>query len=90
MNRMKIADLLRQMASIIEADDAETAPVQEQKAKPVAIEDVRAVLTKLSRQGRTAEVHDLIVRFGAEKLSAVDPEKYADLLAVAQEMSNAG
>ena len=90
MNNLKIAELLRQIASLLDGAPVENAPAQEPQPKPIAIEDVRAVLTKLSRQGRTAEVHDLIVSFGAEKLSAVDPEKYAGLLAAAKEMANAG
>lgn len=52
-------------------------------AEPIAkrsLEDVRAVLAKKSVEGHTASVQALIRKFGAEKLSQVDPVHYTDLL----------
>lgn len=56
-------------------------------AKPLKIEDVRAVLAKLSSQGKTSEMKALLSQFGANKLSEVDPAKYAELLAEAQKIA---
>lgn len=52
--------------------------------KPLTLEDVRAVLADKSRKGHTAEVKQLLVKHGADKLSEIDPEKYAVLLADAE------
>lgn len=38
------------------------------------------MLAKLSQYGKTAEVKDLITKYGASKLSDVDEGKYEDLL----------
>ncbi len=58
-------------------------------SKPITLEAVRAVLTELSRAGRTAEVRGLLIKHGAEKLSEIDPQKYPALFADAQELNNA-
>lgn len=44
------------------------------------LEDVRAVLAQKSAEGRSSDIHALLDRYGAKKLSAVDPARYAELL----------
>ena len=46
----------------------------------VTIEQVRAVMASKSQDGKTQQVKALIQKYGADKLSGVQPEKYADLL----------
>lgn len=46
----------------------------------IKLEDVRAVLADKSRMGHTASVRDLLAKYGASKLSEIDPEKYPALL----------
>lgn len=58
----------------------ETAPNNKESVKKVSLEDVRAVLAKLSQMGKTAEVKKLIVKHGAQKLSDVPESEYASLL----------
>ena len=48
------------------------------------LEKVRAVLAEKSVQGRRKEVHALIIKYGAERLSEISPEHYASLLAEAE------
>ena len=55
----------------------------------IKLEDVRAVLADISRSGKTAEMKALLAKFGASKLSDIDPVKYADLLAEAEAVRNA-
>ena len=55
-----------------------------QDSEVVTIEQVRAVLAEKSQSGLTSKVKELLGNFGAEKLSAVDPSKYADLYKAAQ------
>lgn len=45
---------------------------------------VRTVLAEKSRQGHTAQVKELLSKYGADKLSEVDALKYAELKAEAE------
>jgi len=56
--------------------------------KPLALEDVRAVLADKSRKGHTAEIRALLKKYGAAKLSDIDPGKYKALLADAEELKD--
>lgn len=58
----------------------ETASNNKESVKKVSLEDVRAVLAKLSQMGKTAEVKKLIVKHGAQKLSDIPESEYASLL----------
>ena len=58
----------------------ETVPNNKESVKKVSLEDVRAVLAKLSQMGKTADVKKLIVKHGAQKLSDVPESEYASLL----------
>lgn len=58
----------------------ETALNNKESVKKVSLEDVRAVLAKLSQMGKTAEVKKLIVKHGAQKLSDVPESEYESLL----------
>lgn len=63
----------------------EPASVQPSLVKaPIALEAVRAVLADKSRAGLTAQVRSLLIKHGADKLSGIDPAKYAALLADAE------
>lgn len=54
-------------------------------AKPVlTLEEVRAVLADKSRAGHTAEIRELLKKYGASKLSLVDPKHYEALLREAE------
>ena len=58
-------------------------------AEPVlTLEQVRAVLADKSRQGHTAEIRSLLQKYGAVKLSGIDPVHYKALLADAEVLSN--
>ena len=61
----------------------------EQGAPPIKVENVRAVLSEISRAGKTTEMKSLLGKFGAAKLSEVDPKDYAALLTAAKEVKNA-
>lgn len=56
----------------------------DKKEKPVAVEDIRAVMAQKSQEGKTKEIRELLQKFGAVKLSAVKPEDYPALLQEAQ------
>ena len=48
--------------------------------KAVAIEDVRAVMAQKTQEGKSKEIKELLQKYGAVKLSGVDPEHYPALL----------
>lgn len=72
---------------------AEKVPIMEEK--PVEktplpkLEDVRAVLAEISRKGKTAEMKELLTKFGATKLSEIASSDYPALLAAAKEVQDA-
>ena len=57
-------------------------------SKPLTLEEVRAVLAEKSRNGHTAKIRELLEKYGAAKLSEIDPQKYAALLAEAEVLGN--
>lgn len=71
----------------IDASHLETpaqVPIQKPEEKTVTLEQVRAVLAEKSHDGFTAEIRGLLEKYGASKLSQIDPSKYAVLLAEAE------
>lgn len=69
-----------------ESTDADKKPTSEPKKtaksvnKKIKLEDVRAVLAEKSQAGMTAKVREIIQKYGAAKLSEVDPKHYAHIL----------
>lgn len=59
-------------------------PEKKSEEKQITLEEVRAVLAEKSHDGFTAEVRALLEKYGASKLSQIDPSKYAALLADAE------
>lgn len=55
-----------------------------EKPKAITLEEVRAVLAEKSRAGHTAKVRVLLEKYGATKLSEIEPSQYASLLAEAE------
>ncbi len=99
---LNLACDLRALANSVQAvadvmadkETAETAqpetPVSAQESDPltkaVTLEQVRAVLADKSQQGFTADVRTLLEKYGAPKLSQIDPASYAALMADAESL----
>lgn len=95
LNLRALADNFQVLADIVTENEpaARTqseAPASvkepEPKVKTVTLEQVRAVLADKSQQGLTAEVRTLLEKYGALKLSKIDPANYAALLADAEKL----
>ena len=100
---MTIEELRSATAAINEAanwlaeqfgDTADKTPAKEPAAKEekkleLKLEDVRAVLAEKSRAGHTAAIRTLLQKYGASKLSAVDPKHYEDLIKDAEVLDDA-
>lgn len=74
------------LTNTYETDESLEAKKEYEKNHPVkeepkiSLEDVRAKLAALSRDGKTAQVKALIQKYGANKLSEVNPDDYEALL----------
>lgn len=69
---------------------APTEPEPKPKPKPApTLEQVRAVLAEKSRAGHTATIRELLQKYGAAKLSLVDPQHYEALLKDVEGLANA-
>lgn len=71
--------------------EANKAPTTE--AKPVtpnlSFEDVRGILADIARAGNREGVKSLLEKYGASKLSTLNPKYYADILKDAEVLRNA-
>lgn len=89
MDKKLVIDVVKQirkLADSIEALVEEDKKPTKSKGKDISLEDVRAVLAKLSQHGKTADVKELIVKYGGTKLSDIDESKYGDLLKDAEDI----
>ena len=78
----EVANTLAEMVSTASADETLDAAVS---AEPqLTLEQVRAVLADKSRMGFTAEIRSLLQKYGAAKLSGIDPANYKALVADAE------
>lgn len=72
-----------------DAKDSYNGPDAPDNTVVYSLSDVRVVLARLSHQGHTREVQDLIRKYGAERLSDVSPDCYEQLLADAEVIEDA-
>ncbi len=71
-------------AEATQSEPPTPAPEPKPEAKPVTLEQVRAALAEKSQDGFTAEVRGLLEKYGATKLSQINPGEYSTLLAEAE------
>lgn len=72
-----VADTMLQNEPTVDAEPKTPAPAPK---KELTLEEVRAVLGEKSRAGFTAEIQALLQKYGASKLSGIDPKHYEALL----------
>ena len=75
--------LAQQFGGTPKTTEKSEAPATPAKSA-LTLEEVRAVLADKSRTGHTAEIRELLKKYGASKLSLVDPKHYEDLLREAE------
>ncbi|MBQ3406616.1 MAG: DNA ligase [Lachnospiraceae bacterium] len=70
---------------------AQTAAPEAEPTEPAPdLSEVKAYLMKKSRAGYTKEVKELLKKYGADRLSALDPSHFRDLMKEAEVIGNAG
>ena len=79
-----LAGITDSLMEIFKDTDQEEPQEAKPAAKAVTLEQVRGVLAEKSLQGLRAEVQALITKYGADKLSKVNPTHYANMLAEAE------
>ncbi len=68
------------------SEDTSATETEQNEDKPVTLEQVRAVLAAKSQAGKKAEVGQLLQKYGATKLTAIDPAKFANLIKDAESL----
>jgi type VI protein secretion system component VasF len=87
-NLTGLADALRDLFIInVDAPAGETEQTEAEIKQP-QIAEVRAVLAEKSSLGYTEAVRDLLLKYGAPRLSEIDPACYTSLLAEAKVLGN--
>lgn len=77
-----LASSIGVLLTALESD--EELPKEEgvkQNEKTYEIEDVRKILADKSRLGHTAKIRELLEKYGAKKLSEIEPSNYKGLVA---------
>ncbi|WP_297775911.1 DNA ligase [Blautia sp.] len=80
--------LYQQFSGDVDEAKVTEAPAKKKPKPELKLEDVRAVLAEKSRAGHTAEVRALLKKFGAAKLSEIDPANYEALMKDAEVIGN--
>lgn len=70
-------------------EEAKPAATDTPAEPAVTLEEVRTVLSELSKAGKRDEVKALLEKHGVKKLSDVKPEEYGTLKKEAEELSHA-
>ena len=77
------------VASWLSHQFSSKAPTEPETKPAPTLEQVRAVLAEKSRAGHTAAIRELLQKYGAAKLSLVDPQHYEALLKDAEGLADA-
>lgn len=84
----KVIDDLTELLNSLPEEKVKKEEKVEEVPQPT-LEEVRTVLADLSRKGYTANIRLMLIGFGVDKLSKVDPKDYRELLAKAKELQDA-
>lgn len=78
----EVADYLTKAFSdtVDESAASQPEPAKEPEKPTLTLVDVRTLLAKKSRAGHTAEVRALLQKYGANRLSDIDPANYEALV----------
>ncbi|WP_373197333.1 rRNA biogenesis protein rrp5 [Streptococcus sanguinis] len=80
-NLRMLADSLEELCDAVGlTNEAPAKKVEKTPSQNVTIEEIRKVLAEKSRAGKTEQVRELLQKYGANKLSAVEEQHYSSLL----------
>lgn len=82
----ELLNVLNRIADTLQAPtfvpDTPTTPEQPK----LSLEEVRAILAEKSRAGFTAQIQQLLEKYGASRLSKIDPANYQALVKDVEEL----
>lgn len=81
----KIKAKLEEVKKIIAEIEAMCEPTTTTK---YSLEEVRGILADKARLGFTSQIKEILSKYGAAKLSELNPEKYEDILKDVKELEN--
>lgn len=61
---------------------------EKEEKKAFTFDEIRAELTSFARKGFTNDIRDIIVGFGSNKLSELDPKHYEEVLTRMRDIAN--
>lgn len=95
---LKVAEDLRSLSDSVQAvcntimeglsEETKTKAAPEKKEVTISLEKVRGVLAAKSQAGYSAEVRAIVSKYGASKLSEIDPKNYAEVIKDAEVIGN--
>lgn len=96
---MKVAEDLRSLSDSVQAvckaimeglsEETKVNALLEKKAEQaISLEKVRGILASKSQAGYSAEVRAIVSKYGASRLSDIDPKDYPAVLKDAEEIGN--
>lgn len=94
---MKVAEDLKVLSESVQAVcstvseglvEMQPEQLKQVEAPKISLEDVRGVLAEKSRAGHTDEIREILKKYGADKLSAVDPANYPAILKEAEVLTD--
>src|SRR5690606_17129568 len=83
-----VADVMAGNELVQTKEPATTVKEPETNKKEITLEEVRAKLAEKSQAGLTAQVREIIQKYGGTKVSEVHPSYYADMLKEAEGLGN--
>lgn len=88
-----IAKTVAEILAELQKDSDKPVPKIEKKEepvkeKPLSLTEVRKILADKSRAGFTAEIKQILIKHGAEKLSEIAPTEYVALVADVEVLGN--
>ena len=86
--RKKKTKTVEETQTVPEEQHSEEQP-SEETPKPLTFEEIQTAFGMKSRDGYTLEVKELITKFGAKKLSEIDPADYPALMKELEVIGNA-
>lgn len=75
-----LASSIGVLLTALESDEELVEKKEEQEEKTFELEEVRKILADKSRLGHTAEIRELLEKYGVKKLSEIDSSKYKSLV----------
>lgn len=91
-NLRELADSLQLIVDVMadgaKTDDANAQASETGQVMELTLEDMRRLLAQKSKSGYSSEVKALISKYGADKLSGVDPSKYPKMFKEAEAIGN--